>query len=293
MGRPPRIPGAGVGSGKHLDHEFRTDRQYLMSPRSKTRWLSLGGGMSGTVELQRYLFPTQEIRARTLHSVKIFHEGREIHITCPHGTDFRCSIEGRVGHCQYGIADMAGRWDNFATATVACAPVKTSAEGVIMLVPGDDISDVLPTVLPPGETVKLTYGGGGQATKIEGGRLAREFEQYFARTDHPDITRMAHVGYGTDHRIKYLRNNIMSRHLTDGEYHQIHHNAWGSVMITMGRNNQYHGGPHNNYSGLGLAADNSAPFHPHTSLIQGASLSIDGVLLVDKGELTREATGGR
>jgi len=295
MGRPPRIASPGVGSGKHLDHEFRSDRQYLMSPSSKTRWLSLGGGMSGTVELQRFLFPTQEIRERTLRSAEIFHNGREMHITCPHGTDIKFNIEGRVGHCQYGIADVAGRWDNFATATVACAPVKESAEGVIVFVGGDDISDVIPTVLPVDEGVTLTYGGSGstagQATKIEGGRLAREFEAYLGQTNHPDITRMAHVGYGTDHRIKKLRYNIMKRHLTDGEFHQIHHNAWGSCMIAMGRNNQYHGGPHNNYSGLGLAADNSAPFHPHTSLIQGASLSIDGVLLCDEGELTAAATG--
>ena len=44
MGRPPRIPSPGIGGGKKLDHEFRTDRQFLTSPRSKTRWLSLGGG---------------------------------------------------------------------------------------------------------------------------------------------------------------------------------------------------------------------------------------------------------
>ena len=148
MGRPPRIPSPGVGSGKFLDHEFRTDRQFMTSPRSKTRWLSLGGGMSGTVEIQRYLFPNQEIRSISLRGAEIFHNGRELHVTCPHGTDIRFSIEGRVGHCQYGMADVGGRWDNFATALSETSPVETSAEGVIVYVPGDDISDVLPTVLP-------------------------------------------------------------------------------------------------------------------------------------------------
>jgi 2,5-dihydroxypyridine 5,6-dioxygenase len=296
MGRPPKMASPGVGSGKKLDHEFETDRQALTSPTSKTRWLSLGGGMSGTVELQRFLFPTYEIREISMRGAEIFHNGRELHVTCPHGTDIKFSIEGRVGHCQYGMADVAGRWDNFATGLSETSPVEESAEGKIVYVPGDDISNVVPTVLPNGEGMTLTYGGSGstagQATSIEGGRLAREFEAYLGQTNHPDITRMAHVGYGTDPRIHKLRYNMMKRHLTDGDFHTLQHNMWGGVMIAMGKNTQYHGGPYNNYSGLGLTADNNAPFHPHTGLTQGASLSIDGVLLVDKGDLTAAATGG-
>lgn len=290
-GREPGTPGAGVGSGKLLDHQYRTDRQYMMSPESKTRWLSLGGGMSDTPRMQRAFFPTEEIRARTLRGVLVFHEGRQLHITSPHGTDVVMSIDGRVGHTQYGIADAPGRWDNFGTALVAAAPVETSTEGVIVYVPGDDIRDVEPRVLPPGETVTLTYGRAGQITRIDGGRLARAFEEYLSRTDHPDITRMAHVGYGTDPRIRGAAQNRLlgNDSIIDGLLHSHHHNAWGVVMIALGRNDQYHGGPHNNYSGLGVNAANAAPFHPHTALIQNPSLSVDGVKMVEDGQLVGPA----
>jgi 2,5-dihydroxypyridine 5,6-dioxygenase len=289
QGRPPKIPSAGVGSGKRLDHNLSSDRAYLMRPGSKVRWLSIGGGMSNTIEIQRYLFPTQAIRNRSIKGAEIFHNGKEMHVTCPHGTDIHFDLTGRTGHCQYGIADIGGRWDNFATALSAVAPVETSAEGKIVYVGGDDIKDINPRVVPESETITLTYGGNGQATKIDGGRLAREFEEYLGRTNHPGITQMAHVGYGTDPRIKWIRNNILGRPLNYGDLHQMHHNMWGTVMIALGKNAQYGGGPHANYSGLGTAASNTAPYHPHTALIQGASLSVDGVLLCDKGDLTSAA----
>jgi len=292
MGRPPGVPSPGVGSGKFLDHEFKSDRQFMTRPGSRTRWLSIGG-MSSTVGIQRYLFPTKEIRARSIRGAEIFHNGKELRVRCPHGTDLVCSLEGRTGHSQYGIADVGGRWDNFATAVVAAAAVETSTEGVIVYVAGDDIKDIEPRVLPNDkEKITLTYGSAGQITKVDGGRLAKEFEEYLASYNHPDITRLAHIGYGTDHRIHRLNHRVLFSDITSDMKHQFHHNAWGSVMIAMGRNNQYHGGPHANYSGLGLAARNAAPSHPHTALIQGASLWVDDVLLCDNGELTKEATGG-
>jgi len=122
------------------DHNFRTDHEFLNRKGSKTRWIYL----MMPLHLQMQYFPTAKRAEVTLEGAKILHKTKEIRITSEAGSDFTVKKVGRPGHAQYGIADYPGRWDNFGYGCVACGPEEYSAEGTIILEPGDIIPDLKP-----------------------------------------------------------------------------------------------------------------------------------------------------
>lgn len=273
LGKTPELPRPVTSYDVTVgDHDYRSDMEYINRPGSDTRWLSLGY----PIYMQRQYFPTEQVRERALEGAKLMDRTRgELRVTSDAGTDWRCSMEGRPGHAQYGIADMPGRWDNFAYGCAACGPVEDSAEGVLVLRPEDIVIDMFPYVLD--EEIRLTFEG-GYVTSIEGGKLAGRFRRLIESFDHPEAYGTSHFGWGV-----HERSHIDYRNFEESLYH-YHHNGSGTLLFALGQNFGHGlGGEEVGYSGLGLT-QRKAPNHTHFTM-QGCNLFVAGEQVIEDGRL--------
>jgi hypothetical protein len=276
LGSPPGLPSAATSYNVKVgSHEYRSDHEYINRPGSKTRWLQLGYDLG---RQQRY-FPTEDRRERTIKGARLLDETRgELRVTSAAGTDWRCSMAGRPGHAQYGIADVPGRWDNFGYGCVACGPVENSATGVLVLQNGDIIPDLYPPVLE--EQIKLTFSN-GYVTKIEGGRRARQFEALLASYGDKESYGTSHFGWGT-HEQTELRGAEDVGH--------YHHNRIGSLLYALGMNYAHGlGGKEVGYSGLGMT-QRRAPNHTHFTMFD-CDVSVAGRKAIERGRVSPDAGG--
>ena len=162
---------------------------------SGTRWWDCSVGGSETH--LRKLFPTQPMIDRTRAGAVRMQDAKSLRITSEAGTDLTLSVEGRIGHCQVGIVDEPGRWDNFGFGLVATAPVEDSANGKVVWDAEDSLGELLGSysALLPEQVV--THFENGKIVRIEGGWVARRFEDYLAGLKRPEFYRIAHIGWGT------------------------------------------------------------------------------------------------
>ncbi len=273
IGNAPGVPGAATAyNAKVGDHPYRTDFELINRAGAKTRWLALGGD----VGWQRRYFPTRERRERTLRgAILCDNTGGPFRVTSDAGTDWSCTKQGRPGHAQYGIADMGGRWDNFGYGCVAFMPNEDSAEGTLVLQPGDLVNHLYPQVLD--ESIKLTFEG-GYITKVEGGKRATEFDAGLASYNNPESYGLGHYGWGT-HEASRLR-----------DFGHYAHNHLGSHLFALGMNYGHGlGGKGTGYSGSG-ASTRIAPNHSHFTMF-GCDSYVAGQKTIEKGVVAPEAGG--
>ena len=276
LGNSPGVPASQTAyESKVGDHPYRTDLEYINRPGSKTRWLQLGYDLGR----QRRYFPTAERRDRTRRGAILLDQTRgELRVTSDAGTDWRCSMQGRPGHAQYGIADVGGRWDNFGYGCVACMPQEDSAEGVLVLQPGDIITSIYPQVLE--EPIRLNFSG-GYVTEIEGRKRATQFQNLLASYGSPESFGLSHFGWGTHEATELTGPDDI------GHYH---HNKIGSLLYSLGMNFGHGlGGPETGYSGGG-ASTRIAPNHSHFAMF-GCDVYVAGQQHIDRGRVSVEAGG--
>ena len=276
LGSSPGLPGATTAYGNKVgDHPYRTDFEYLNRTGSKTRWLSFGYDL----ERQRRYFPTAERRERTLRGAILLDRTRgELRVTNDAGSDFRMDMTGRPGHAQYGIADFPGRWDNFGYGCAACMPNEYSAEGVLVLQPGDIITSLYPKVLD--EPIRLTFEG-GYVTSIEGGKKATQFQNLLTSYGSPESFGLSHFGWGTHEDTEYTG---------PGDIGHYHHNKIGSLLYSLGMNFGHGlGGSDAGYSGGG-ASTRIAPNHTHFCMFD-CDVYVVGQKEIEGGNLSIEAGG--
>jgi 2,5-dihydroxypyridine 5,6-dioxygenase len=128
---------------------------------------------------------------------------------------------------QYGYAEARGRWDHWPTALVAMAPDEESAEGTIVLSPGDMAGHRYVV-----DALRLTVEG-GRITRTEGGLDAVLLQDHFQRERGSDADRISHIGWGCDPRAKW---DALDRY---GAYHQggaEMRSVAGGVVVAFGSN---------------------------------------------------------
>jgi 2,5-dihydroxypyridine 5,6-dioxygenase len=176
----------------------------------------------------REMWPSDALFSRTLTGAKIMEEAEMIRIVSDSGTDLIMNKKGRPAHTQYGVADVPGRWDNFAFGCVSSTPHEDSANGTLVLEPPGAIS---PLVRFIHDKAKLTIKN-GYITNIEGGLEAKLLETWFAQQDDPESYGTSHVGWGTHKRAGVGSGggwlNLVS----------YFHNAYGTLLIAFG--DSYH-----------------------------------------------------
>jgi 2,5-dihydroxypyridine 5,6-dioxygenase len=104
-------------------------------------------------------------------------------------------------------------------------------------------------------------------TDITGGTDAQLLEDHLRAAGDEGAFRLAHAGWGTDHRADWSAIGMDSESLS------------GSVMVSLGRNVFDAPAPFS-----GLAGANSSESH-YDICCRRASLWLDGVLVVDRGQL--------
>jgi leucyl aminopeptidase (aminopeptidase T) len=74
-----------------------------------------------------------EIRRRGWAVVSAMNDGSRVHITCPHGSDFSFSLEGRLGIVDAGELSSRGAFGNLPCGEGFIAPLEGSGEGTLVV----------------------------------------------------------------------------------------------------------------------------------------------------------------
>lgn len=216
------------------------------------------------VDVLRRLFPTEDLRRRGLAGQRLLQTAERIRITSDLGTDLSMSKSGRPAAVQYGVSDVPGRWDHWPSGQVAVAPIEESAEGILVLGPGDILMDLGRYVQSP---VKITFRG-GQAVNFEGGVDSRLMKDFLDAASDPRAFQLSHIGWGTEDRARW--ETIATRYWENGGVIDAE-SYYADTLIAFGRNF---------FRNLGGA--NRVPLHLDIPT-RGHSFWVDDVLVIDHG----------
>ncbi|WP_233804902.1 hypothetical protein [Paraburkholderia sp. HP33-1] len=141
------------------------------------------------------LMGNDTLRGQVDAAGEVLRSGSVMHVTSRAGTDLRYDISGTDLPItrQWGYVDVPGRWDHWPSGFIACFPRDRSAQGTIVLQPGDVI---IPWQRALQSRVELTIER-GYITRIDGSGLeAFQLRDYFARWDDPEVYALSHAGWG-------------------------------------------------------------------------------------------------
>jgi 2,5-dihydroxypyridine 5,6-dioxygenase len=162
--------------------------------KAGTRWLDF---MMDYPPIWR-LFPTPELIERTNNGAARMEKAKVIRVTSEAGTDLTMRKDGRKGARQCGVVDEPGMWDNFGFGMVACAPLEDSANGILVISPGDRAGQ-LERLAVDTERIVMRFEA-GRITSIDGGANAEVLRRHLTSFNNPDVYRIAHIGWGTHDR---------------------------------------------------------------------------------------------
>lgn len=150
-----------------------------------------------------------EIRRRGWAVVATLNGGSEVRITCRHGSDFRLSLEGRLGIVDAGELSNRGAFGNLPCGEGFIAPIEGSGEGTLVV--DGSIAGVGLLETPVSLTIRE-----GHLTDATGAAGATLMEML---TEHgPDGTNVAELGIGTNEEA-ILTGNILEDEKIFGTAH--------------------------------------------------------------------------
>jgi 2,5-dihydroxypyridine 5,6-dioxygenase len=141
------------------------------------------------------LMGSAALREKVETASRFLKQGSIMHVSSEAGTDLRYDIsdENLPITCQWGYVDEPGRWDHWPSGFVACFPKDRSANGLIVLQPGDVI---IPWQRMLQNRVELRVED-GYITDISGGNVeAFLLRDYFSRWNDPEVYALSHAGWG-------------------------------------------------------------------------------------------------
>ncbi len=141
------------------------------------------------------LMGSPALRSRVEEAAGVLSTGRTLKVESDAGTNLTVDISGESLPItrQWGYVDEPGRWDHWPSGFVACFPNDKTANGVIVLQPGDVL---LPWQRYVRDPVSLVIKD-GYIKNIEGlGADAFTLEQYFAQWEDPEVYALSHMGWG-------------------------------------------------------------------------------------------------
>lgn len=217
--------------------------------------------------LQR-LMPSPEVRDRSLRGRARLAAGTAIRVAFDDGAHLSMQRGDRQVLVQYAMADEPGRWDHWPTGMVNTTPVESSVEGELVIAPG---SIIFPLSVYVTEPVKLNFTN-GVAESIEGGREATLLRDYIDAAGDPNCRRLAHIGWGTDHRARWHSLAIRG---ADGGGGAEARSIYGGVLVALGENRD-------------LGGENTAALHIDIAL-RRARFELDGDPICENGTFLDDA----
>jgi 2,5-dihydroxypyridine 5,6-dioxygenase len=210
------------------------------------------------------LVGSPELRAVVEAGGHKLRNGNTMHITSAAGTDLSADISGEslpITH-QWGYVDEPGRWDHWPSGFVACFPHDRTAQGTIVLQPGDALIPWQRLVRDP---VTLVVDQ-GYITELKGdGADAFLLRDYFDAWNDPEVWALSHMGWGVHPLARWSAFDVYdSRSL----YGQELRSTAGNFMWSTGSNR---------------FAKRETPAHLDIPM-RGCTVEIDGQAVVRNGE---------
>ena len=136
------------------------------------------------------------VAERSKFLANILSEAKEVHVTCPLGTDIKFSVEGREGLADTGKLCTPGNFGNLPAGEAFIAPVEGSAEGkfVTKFAPERELEE--PVVLK----VK-----GGRVEEVSGEAELSQFLLGIFKKEE-EANNVAEFGIGTNEKAKHYTN---------------------------------------------------------------------------------------
>lgn len=175
------------------------------------------------------LFPLPEVAETARRGAALLTESGVLRAVSPTGTDLRMDISGAQAVAHYGFAETPGRWDHWPSALCFVIPNAGSAEGILMLAPGDALLRWSRLVAEP---VACTIRA-GRLVGVEGGRDARLVQEMLAGYEDPDAYLLSMAGWGCDPRSRWGR---MASLLQEPGGIMDVENAAGNLLLVFGSN---------------------------------------------------------
>ncbi len=214
------------------------------------------------------LLPDDSVKRRTLRCAERLRAARRLRVTSEDGTDLRMDKHDRPVSTQYAMADEPGRWDHWPTGMVTTTAVEASVQGRLVV---GVASLLFPFDRYLSDPVTIEFAD-GVAVAIEGGREAVMLSDLLARSNDRNCRRLAHIGWGTDHRARW---DVLAMRGADGGGGAEARSILGSVLLALGENRD-------------LGGENAAPLHVDIALRRGG-LELDGERVVEDGRILDEA----
>lgn len=243
------------------------DLMTLLFSAEQHEILAAGGRILLAVEPPEILVrmtPTLEDRARVLAASAKLQAARVMHVTSAAGTDVTFALGEYPMLEEYGFVDAPGRWDHWPSGFLATWSNEGSAQGVIVLAPGDILLPQKAYVTAP-ITLRLE---GGYVRAIEGGYEAVHLREYMESFDDPEVYAVSHIGWGLQRRAHWSVMGFYDREATIGMDPRA---CAGNFLWSTGPNNE-----------VGGTRDTAC----HIDIpMRGCTVRLDGEAVVRDGKL--------
>jgi 2,5-dihydroxypyridine 5,6-dioxygenase len=209
--------------------------------------------------------PSEADRARVKAAAAHLARARTMTVDSSAGTRFSARLGQYPQLVQYGLADEPGRWDHWPSAFVATWPDEGSAEGTVVLAPGDTI---LPFKSYVREPITLAIAGGYIRDIAGSGLDVEHLRDYMASFDDPEGYAVSHLGWGLQPRASWTTLALYDKRQTNA---MDARSFAGNFMFSTGPNAEAGGNRH-------------TPCHLDIPM-RGCSVRLDGETIVENGRL--------
>jgi len=207
------------------------------------------------------MFPPEGIKESVVAMAERVSRASLLRIVSDAGTELTYEMPGVMPVRQYGYADEPGHWDHWPSALVAAYPVDGTAQGTLVLTPGDIVFP-FKRFIEADVTLRIE---GGYVVDIAGGLDAFLIRDYLESWNEPEVFATSHMGFGMMPRAQWSAMAFYEK---------------AEVMGMDGRcvrgNFLFSTGP-NRFTGRHVEAHLDIPVH-------GCSVYLDDHLVIDAGE---------
>jgi 2,5-dihydroxypyridine 5,6-dioxygenase len=137
---------------------------------------------------------------------------RSMRITSDVGTSLEVALGDYSVMAEYGIADVPGRWDHWPSGFVFTWPNEHTANGTVVLAPGDIILPINSYVASP---ITLTIRD-GYIRDIKGDFDADYLREYIGSFEDAEGYAVSHLGWGLQPRAKWTALQLYDKSQTIG-----------------------------------------------------------------------------
>jgi leucyl aminopeptidase (aminopeptidase T) len=169
-----------------------------------------------------------EVRALTQRVYDVGAPASSMRITAENGTEFRCSIEGRLPNLSIGRADEPGRIGTFPFGEVPHAPIEGTAEGTVVF------DGPMHTVGQLSEPIRYEVRA-GRVVEVAGGAQADRMRQLIEANENADVIGEVSVGTNPGSRfegdVQEAKKRLGCVHIAVGDATGIRGLTWSPLHI--------------------------------------------------------------